>query len=148
MYEVLSLDDYTDAEHEATWRTEADAKITETELIKTLLIVRNHDDGTIPQNIEESEQLTIRGIETISSIETRQEAMSSKNLVINSVLDAQDTVTSPHSSTGNTAEEYIKNASLQCSESAISIAIVRGAMDAAFVRQFRTENSDAHQASP
>lgn len=150
IYEVPSLDDYTDAEYEATWRTEADDKTAEMELIKTLLVVRNHA-GAIPQHLEESEQLTTRGIETVCSFESQQEALSSKNLVISSVLNAQeanllkleDTSTSTPNSSTTATEEDIKNASLAYSKRAVDTAIIRGAMDAAFVRQICTQNSDA-----
>ena len=149
IYEIPSLDDYTDAEYEATWRTEADDKTAEMELIKTLLVVRNHA-GAIPQHLEESEQLTTRGIETVCSFESQQEALSSKNLVISSVLNAQEAsllkiegTSTPNSSSSTTTEEDIKNASLAYSKRAVDTAIIRGAMDAAFVRQICTQNSDA-----
>lgn len=137
--EVPSLDDYTKAEREAIWRTKADDKINEMELVKTLLIVRNHG-GTIPQDIQDSKQLTTRGIEAVCSFEIQQGALSSKNLVISSVLKAQEAIllniedkSTPNSSIA-AIEEDIKNASLAHSKRALDIAIIHGAMDAAFVR--------------
>lgn len=145
--EVPSLDHYTKAEREAIWRTKADDKINKMELVKTLLIVRKHG-GTIPQDIQESEQLTTRGIEAVCSFENQQEALSSKNLVISSVLKAQEAIllniedkSTPNSSIA-AIEEDIKNASLAHSERALDIAIIHGAMDAAFVRRFCNQNSD------
>ena len=143
--EVPSIDDYTDAEYEATWRTKADDKINEMELVKTLVIVRNNG-GIIPQDIQESKQLTTRGIEAVCSFEIQKGALSSKNLVISSVLKAQEANlgkiedTSTPNSSITAIEEDIKNASLKYSEGATTVAIIRGAVDATFARRFCTRS--------
>ena len=138
-YEVPSHLDYSDAEHAATWRTEDEEKASETELVKTLQIARGHN-GSIPQDLEKADQMTTRGIEAMCSQALYQQLSTSKDLCIASVIRAQSSKikqtgdASPHSINEN-RQEVIKRASLTHSAGASSNAIIRGAMDAAFVRR-------------
>jgi len=76
-------------EYEGTWQTEDDRKKCQSEIIKTALLARD-SDGSISPSLEQSEQVTTRGIEAICAGATRvQELLSAKNSVICAVLDEQ-----------------------------------------------------------
>ena len=131
--EVPSHADYSDAEYAATWRSEDEEKATQKEIVKTLQIARGHN-GSIPRDLETAEQVTTRGIEAMCSRALFQQLSTSKDLCIASVIHAQSS-----EMLNNNRQEVIKSASLTHSQGASNSAIVRGAMDAAFVRRISKE---------
>ena len=131
--DVPAIDDYTDEEYQGTWQTDEDNKSSQTEIIKTARLAWDND-GTIPQDLEESEQVTSRGIEGIcAGAEQVQQLLEAKHSVIDAVLDEQER----QENQGATAldGEAIMRASKANSSRSSAEALARAAEDAAFALQ-------------
>ena len=131
--DVPAIDDYTDEEYQGTWQTDEDDKSCQTEIIKTARLARDND-GTIPQGLEESEQVTSRGIEGICAGAAQvQQLFEAKQSVIDAVLNEQER----QENQGATAldGEAIMRASKANSSRSSAEALARAAEDAAFALQ-------------
>ena len=131
--DVPAIDDYTDEEYQGTWQTDEDDKSFQAEIIKTALLARDND-GTIPQGLEESEQVTSRGIEGICAGAAQvQQLLEAKHRVIDAVLDEQERQENQGATTLDC--EAIMRASKANSSRSSAEALARAAEDAAFALQ-------------
>ena len=129
---VPTIDDYTDEEYEGTWQTEEDGTTSQSELLRTVKIARaNH--GSICQRLEESEQVTSRGIEAICAGSGQvRHLLSVKRSVIDAVLDEQERLDELGASDTEVIAEAIMRASEEHSRLSSARALARAAEDAAF----------------
>ena len=131
--DVPAIDDYTDEEYQGTWQTDEDDKSCQTEIIKTARLARDND-GTIPQGLEESEQVTSRGIEGICAGAAQvQQLLEAKHSVIDAVLNEQERQENQGATTLDC--EAIMRASKANSGRSSAEALARAAEDAAFALQ-------------
>ena len=138
---VPTIDDYTDKEHEATWQTEEDDTNCQSEIIRTARIARDNQ-GAISQRLEQSEQVTSRGIEAICAGPAElQHLRIAKQSAIDAVLDEQERQDALGASDADAIAEAIRRAPEEHSRGSSAQALARAAEDAAFAhREARTTN--------
>ena len=127
---VPTVDDYTDKEHEATWQTEEDDTNCQSEIIRTVRIARGNN-GSISQCLEQSEQVTSRGIEAICAGPAElQHLRIAKQSAIDAVLDEQERQDALGASDADAIAEAIRR--VPHSRLSSVQALARAAEDAAF----------------
>jgi hypothetical protein len=88
LYLIHTLDELTQAEYDAYYRTPEDEKESQDHLVKTITTARQHEGGTIPRRLRD--QLTTRGIEHMTCSNRMRRRSEIKKRVVNAVLDEQD----------------------------------------------------------
>ena len=85
---IPTLDELTQPEYDAYYRTPQDEKESQDHLVKTITTARQHEGGTIPRRLQD--QLTTRGIEHMTCSNRLRRRSDIKKRVVNAVLDEQD----------------------------------------------------------
>ena len=88
IYLIPTLDELTQPEYDAYYRTPQDEKESQDHLVKTITTARQHEGGTIPRRLQD--QLTTRGIEHMTCSNRMRRRSEIKKRVVNAVLDEQD----------------------------------------------------------
>eukprot|EP00563_Minutocellus_polymorphus_P020608 CAMPEP_0197726924 /NCGR_PEP_ID=MMETSP1434-20131217/17709_1 /TAXON_ID=265543 /ORGANISM="Minutocellus polymorphus, Strain CCMP3303" /LENGTH=193 /DNA_ID=CAMNT_0043312979 /DNA_START=101 /DNA_END=682 /DNA_ORIENTATION=+ len=88
IYLVPTLNELTQEEYDACYRTSEDEKESQDHLVKTITTARQHGGVDIPRNLRD--QLTTRGIEHMACSSRMRQRSAIKKRVVNAVLDEQD----------------------------------------------------------
>lgn len=130
---VLHLADYTDEEISSAWTNDQDIKNNQSDVVNTIKLVRRNANNELRQ------QLCVRGLEAMTSVERLQERRTNKESVINAVLDEQDRQWDDEGDYP-TDWDKISQASREYSSSANDRAQMLGASDAAAARIIQRED--------
>ena len=88
IYLIPTLDEFTQSEYDAYYRTPQDERESQDHLVKTITTARQYEGGNLPQDLQV--QLTTRGIEHMTCSTRMLRRSENKKRVINAVLDEQD----------------------------------------------------------
>ena len=88
IYLIPTLDELTQTEYDACYRTPQDEKESQDHLVQTITTARQHEGGNIPRDLQD--RLTTRGIEHMTCSNRMRRRSEIKKRVVNAVLDEQD----------------------------------------------------------
>lgn len=133
VYLVPSLSDMTDKEIASVWTSKEESKSIQHDMVKTIRAMRSRST----KRLDQDDVVCHRGLEHMLSPQHMENRKSSKESVIDAVLDEQDL----QFDAGIYDESRLAMASALTSKQASVRALVLAEVDAAYVRHMRTDPS-------